>query len=116
MRVIRFNRKEAKLSEEMVRKLAKRFDVRRAEETSSGWKIPEPCPLCKGDNYCHCPRCPLYVFGDFGCLRLIKTVVPGYNEHFFLIDDCIIWDSEDDKIARRQLTKIRQAILDLPRI
>lgn len=118
MRVIEHNNKKAYLSEKTVKSLAERFDWKRYTHEENSAFLAEECWF---SNFCRigCTDCPLAVFAidsSCGCLELLKSVA---NLHHIKIQcDLILCYHNgifEDEI-REQLTKIRKAILNLPKV
>lgn len=113
MREITYKGKKAYITEAEWKSLLKRFDVGRAEKYLSEFQLRVPCILCsKYMKYKRCQPCPLFVFrhcGELiGSITKAKSFEIDYNE--------LRWLITDDKRARTAITKIRNALLALPRV
>ena len=141
MRLVEFDKKTAKLPNDIVTQLSKRFNVKHAEQVLIGNKedgcikyvINIPCVLCDeyyGDNQCY--ECPLAIFEtaeDFskrikipvtvrGCFNILDHIMKEQKTKpiIHINKKCVWWLGAFDSSAKKQLQCIRDYLKNLPRI
>jgi len=122
MRVIKFKGKTAYLKEEYYKKLLRRFTPTKKELRRGS--IEKSCVLClefSTPSFSgQCGECPLSVWrrveGVPGCIVLLRSIVPFKKSKISMGEDSIEFEPDDIPVVKRQLSKIRKALLRLPRI
>ena len=113
MRILEYNNKTAKLSDEELQVILERFDVDKALEHSGVWTISASC-ICQYYQE-DCYGCPFWqVNGHLGCMDWMRSKAEQ-KLVCHLYQDRIEWHERDDSQARRQVQKIREAFVNLPK-
>ncbi len=122
MRLIRYKNKEAYLTEREWKSLLGRFDLTKVKfvteffpEKVDFFYIDQQCILCEKYKW-RCSICPLGIAGEVGCCNLIKEIVKDLWKSFGVSELEIFWRKEQDKPARKAISKIHKALLALPKV
>ena len=101
----------------------RRVDVKRAERVGGKYFINAKCPFCEArTRYARCKRCPLTVFraneySSFGCVDLVNLVAKqecgSKRSCIDLMDDCVAWFPENDKVARPVLQALHAGLVKM---
>jgi len=120
-REIKYNGKEAYITEEEWRSLLHRFELDNAvyEEEYSTWIIKKECILCRKYAGHFCIKCPMYVFRrnllSRGCLIFIQEAILGRQRLFHAGSNGISFDKGNERVCK-QIKTIYDAIKSLPKM
>lgn len=102
-----------KLKEKEYRYLLKRFDLSKVSSTGDYFHVNVKCICPRGLAYSPCEVCPLGPLPT-NCLNVLQKA-ELYPEHVDLGSTRIGWPRWQDEEARAEITRIREALLGLPR-